>query len=73
MINYDLIYFVTLLGSFVAGMVLMVNGIVQLLVRNRTGPWKDGGAGLLAGIIVAGVSIVVMVVGLGMMDIPPPG
>jgi hypothetical protein len=71
MINYDLIYFVTLLGSFISGMVLMVNGVVQLLVRNKTGPWKDGGANFVAGIIVAGVSIVVLV-GLGMMNIPPP-
>jgi hypothetical protein len=72
MINYDVIYTLILLGAFIAGMVLMVNGVVQLLVRNKTGPWKDGGANLVAGIIVAGVSIIVMV-GIGMMDIPPPG
>ena len=72
MINYDVIYTLILLGAFIAGMVLMVNGVVQLLVRNKTGPWKDGGAKLLAGIIVAAVSIVVMV-GIGMMNIPPPG
>lgn len=72
MINYEVIYTVILLGSFIAGMVLMVNGVVQLLVRNKTGPWKDGGANLVAGIIVAVVSLVVMV-GIGMMDIPPPG
>jgi len=71
MIDYDLIYTVILLGSFIAGMVLMVNGVVQLLVRNKTGPWKDGGANSVAGIIVAGVSIVVLV-RLGMMNIPPP-
>jgi len=65
MIDYTLIYIVILLGSFIAGMVLMVNGVVQLLVRNKTGPWKDGGANLVAGIIVAVVSIVVLV-GLGM-------
>ena len=46
-----------LLGSTTAGMVLLLNGVVQLAVRNKTGPWKDGGASLLAGIIVAGVPI----------------
>ena len=72
MINYEVIFTMVLLGSFIAGMVLMVSGVVQLLVRNKTGPWKDGGANLVAGIIVAAVSLVVMV-GIGMMDIPSPG
>jgi hypothetical protein len=71
MIDYTLICAVILLGSLIAGMVLIVNGVVQLLVRNKTGPWKDGGANLVAGIIVAGVSIVVLVA-LGLMNIPPP-
>ena len=71
MIDCTLICTVVLLGSFIAGMVIMVNGVVQLLVRNKMGPWKDGGASLVAGIIVAGVSIAVLV-GLGMMTIPPP-
>ena len=71
MIDCTLICTVVLLGSFIAGMVIMVNGVVQLLVRNKTGPWKDGGANFVAGIIVAGVSIAVLV-GLGMMTIPPP-
>jgi len=39
------------------GLVLVFNGLVQLRVRNRTGPWKEGGASLLAGVILAGVSI----------------
>ena len=72
MINYEVIFTMVLLGSFIAGMVLMVNGVVQILVRNKTAPWKDGGANLVAGIIVAAVSLIVMV-GIGMMDIPPPG
>jgi len=71
MIDYEFLYFVILLGSFIAGMVLMVNGVVQLLVRNKTGPWRDGGANFVAGIIVAAVSIVVMV-GIGLMNIPLP-
>jgi len=49
-----------------------LNGAVQLAVRNKTGPWKDGGASFLAGIIVAGVSIGMMV-WLGSRLIPPPG
>jgi len=37
-------YFTILMGSYIAGMVLMLNGAVQLAVRNKTGPWKEGGA-----------------------------
>ena len=55
-----------------AGIVLALNGLVQLAVRNRTGPWKDGGASLSAGVIVAGVLIAVMVLWLGWRLIPPP-
>jgi len=40
----------------VAGLVLLFNGVVQLCVRKKTGPWKEGGASLLAGAIIAGVS-----------------
>ena len=40
-----------------AGFVLMLSGAVQLAVRNKTGVWKDGGAKLLVGFIVAGVFI----------------
>jgi predicted phage tail protein len=40
-----------------AGLVLLFNSVVQLCVRKKKGPWKEGGAGLLAGIIVAGVPI----------------
>jgi len=36
-------YFTILMGSYIAGMVLMLNGAVQLAVRNKTGPWKEGG------------------------------
>ena len=60
------------LAVVIAGIVLMLNGAVQLAVRNKTGPWKDGGATFLAGIIVAGVSIGLMV-WLGFRLIPPPG
>jgi uncharacterized membrane protein len=39
------------------GLVLVFNGLVELSVRNRTGPWKEGGASLLAGVILVGVSV----------------
>lgn len=64
-------YTLILFASAVAGMVLLLNGVVQLAVRNKTGPWKDGGASLLAGIIVAGVSLGLLV--WLMSIIPPPG
>jgi predicted phage tail protein len=41
----------------VAGLVLLFNGVVQLCVRKKTGPWREGGASLLAGAIIAGVSV----------------
>ena len=50
-----------LMGFYTAGLVLAFNGAVQLAVRNKTGAWKDGGANLLTGGIVAGVSIGLMV------------
>jgi len=37
------------------GLVLLFDGVVQLCVRKKTGPWKEGGATLLAGAI--GVSL----------------
>ena len=40
------------------GLVLVFNGLVQLCVRSKTGPWKDGGASLLAGVLLAGVAVV---------------
>jgi len=40
------------------GLVLVFNGLVQLSVRNRTGPWKQGGASLLGGVILVGASVV---------------
>jgi hypothetical protein len=48
----------------IAGMVLLLNGVVQLCVRNKTGPWKEGGASLLAGAIVVGVPLGFLLVGL---------
>jgi len=41
----------------VAGVLLVFIGVVQVAVRKKTGLWKDGGANLLAGLIVAGVCI----------------
>jgi hypothetical protein len=49
------LYVLFVLG--IAGMVLVLNGVVGLCVRNKTGPWKEGGASLLVGAIVAGVSL----------------
>jgi hypothetical protein len=48
----------------IAGTVLMLNGAVQLCVRNKTGPWKEGGASLLAGAIVVGVPLGVLLAGV---------
>ena len=48
----------------IAGMVLLLNGVVGLCVRKKTGPWKEGGASLLAGAIVAGVSLGMLLGGL---------
>jgi hypothetical protein len=48
------------MGFLIAGLVLAFNGVVQLFVRNKTGPWKDGGANFLAGAIIAGVAVGVL-------------
>jgi hypothetical protein len=53
--TWDLIFW-----SLIVGLVLAFNGLVQLCVRNKTGPWKEGGASLLAGAIIVGVSVFVM-------------
>jgi tetrahydromethanopterin S-methyltransferase subunit E len=47
----------------IVGLLLAVNGLVQLCVRKKTGPWKEGRATLLAGAIIVGVCFVLMVVG----------
>jgi succinate dehydrogenase/fumarate reductase cytochrome b subunit len=44
-------------GFIIAGLVLAFNGVVQLCVRKKTGPWKEGGASLLAGAIIVVVMI----------------
>lgn len=46
------------LGFQTAGLVLAFNGVVQLCVRKKAGPWKEGGASLLAGAIIVGVLVV---------------
>jgi hypothetical protein len=45
------------IGFLIAGLVLLFDGVVQLYVREKTGPWKEGGASLLAGVIIVGVSV----------------
>jgi hypothetical protein len=53
---------VTLWVFLISGLVLLFNGVVQLSVRKKTSPWKEGGvsllvgASLLAGAIILGVS-----------------
>jgi len=39
----------------IAGPIFTLDGVVQLCVRKKTGPWKEGGASLLAGVIIMGV------------------
>ena len=53
-------YVALVLGPLVAGLVLAFSGVVQLCVRKKTGPWKEGGASSLAGAIIAVVSVFVM-------------
>jgi hypothetical protein len=53
-------YFSLVLGANIAGIVIAFNGVVQLCVRKKTGPWKEGGASLLAGAIIVVVSVFVM-------------
>jgi ABC-type Co2+ transport system permease subunit len=53
-------YVALVLGPLIAGLVLAFSGVVQLCVRKKTGPWKEGGASLLAGAILAVVSVFVM-------------
>jgi len=48
------------IGSIIAGVVLALNGVVQLCVRKKTGPWKEGGASLLAGAILVGVWVLLL-------------
>jgi predicted phage tail protein len=55
----------------IAGLVLALNGVVQLCVKKKTGPWKEGGASLLAGAIIAGVSLFGAV--LAVVSWTPPG
>jgi len=55
------VYILFALG--IAGTVLLLNGVVGLCVRNKTGRWKEGGASLLAGAIAAGVPLAVLLVG----------
>jgi hypothetical protein len=49
---------------FIAGVVLAFNGAVQLYVRKKTGPWKEGGASLLAGAIIVGMSVLARINGV---------
>jgi hypothetical protein len=53
-------YFSLVLGAHTAGLVIAFSGVVQLCVRKKTGPWKEGGASLLAGAILAVLSVFVM-------------
>jgi len=59
-----------LIALATAGMVLLLSGVVGLCVRNKTGPWKEGGASLLAGAIVTAVSLMIVVTRITYL---PPG
>jgi hypothetical protein len=62
-----------------AGLVLVFDRVVRWCVRNKTGKWKEGGASLLAGVIITGVSLVVAVwcsgtsSGIWFSTLPVPG
>lgn len=49
---------------FIAGLVVLFSGLVQVCVRNKTGKWKEGGANVLAGVIVAGALSVPWLAGI---------
>jgi cation transporter-like permease len=59
-----------LLALAIAGMVLLLNGVVGLCVRNKTGTWKEGGASLLAGAIVTVASLMILAYSITYL---PPG
>jgi len=46
----------------IAGTVLLLNGVVGLCVRNKTGRWKEGGGSLLVGAIAVAVPLAVLLV-----------
>jgi len=46
----------------IGGTVLILNGVVGLCVRNKTGRWKEGGGSLLAGAIAVAVPLAVLLV-----------
>jgi hypothetical protein len=48
------------IGFVITGLVLLFDGVVQLCVRKKISPWKEGGASLLAGAIIVGVCVLVM-------------
>ena len=57
-----------LLGLLMAGLVFGFDRGVQRCVRNKSGKWKEGGASLLAGIIITGVSLVAAVLFPGRIE-----
>jgi hypothetical protein len=59
--DYRTILIIVWVALTTAGMILGFNGAIQLAVRNKTGAWKNGGGSLLAGVIAAGVSMVLMI------------
>jgi hypothetical protein len=55
----------------VAGLILLFNGVVQLCIRKKTGLWKEGGASLLAGAIIAGILVFVDWLTAKWLGLPP--
>jgi hypothetical protein len=66
--TYDMIYGLIFPFLYVC-LVLVFSGVVQLSVRNKTGRWKEGGASLLTGVILAGVSVVAAVLFPGTLEV----
>ncbi len=53
-------YATIFLGTYIAGVIVAITGIVKLITRNRTNFWSQGGAEFIAGLIVAGIAIGLM-------------
>ena len=47
-----------IMGFYIAGLVLALNGGVQLIARKAK--WPEGGANFITGMIVAGVAVVLL-------------
>ena len=53
-------YATILLGTYIAGLIVAITGIVKLTTRKLSRKWSEGGAELVAGLIVTGIAIGLM-------------